>query len=341
MNLSQEVKNLFNQTVAIDIGSFYIRFYTKGEFTESIFRVKRDFNHKNSFFIDKSSYDKYDFYTGKNKMLAPMKEGYIADFTGAEQILNERLKSILKKRLFNTYPPHLSLFAIPNDITEVNKRAIIEAGEHTGARKVSLIHNHFCILFSFEQFRNNIFGSRVLVVQAGAGLNEMGVIKGKELLDEYNYYSYNQILIDLQAFLKLEYKIDCRGNDLFNILKEYDISKGLKESYNIRGLHIESNKVEDLHIKVGDKINERIHFFNQAFMRHFKLFYKSNEAYFDKIILSGGMAEIQTFVDIICQFSNKEVIISTEPRQDIIKGLKFIVDNHRQNKELFKPFVNI
>ena len=70
---------------------------------------------------------------GKVKAIKPMKDGVIADFEITEIMLNSFIKKIKAKKLFSR--PRI-LICCPTNITPVEKNAIKEAAERTGARKV-------------------------------------------------------------------------------------------------------------------------------------------------------------------------------------------------------------
>ena len=70
---------------------------------------------------------------GKIKAIKPMKDGVIADFEITEIMLNEFIKKIKARNLFSR--PRI-LICCPTNITQVEKNAIKEAAERTGARRV-------------------------------------------------------------------------------------------------------------------------------------------------------------------------------------------------------------
>ncbi len=70
---------------------------------------------------------------GKVKAIKPMKDGVIADFELTEIMLNSFIKKIKAKNLIAR--PRI-LICCPTNITPVEKNAIKEAAERTGARKV-------------------------------------------------------------------------------------------------------------------------------------------------------------------------------------------------------------
>ena len=67
------------------------------------------------------------------KVIKPLKDGVIADFEITELMLNNYIKRVKAKSLLTR--PRV-LICCPSNITEVEKSAIIEAAERTGAKKV-------------------------------------------------------------------------------------------------------------------------------------------------------------------------------------------------------------
>ena len=68
-----------------------------------------------------------------------MKDGVIADFQAAEQMIRGMIKMIpSRKTLFQ--PSLKMVICIPSGITEVEKRAVKDSAEHAGAKEVYLIH---------------------------------------------------------------------------------------------------------------------------------------------------------------------------------------------------------
>ena len=83
--------------------------------------------------VGKDANDMLGRTPGKVKAIRPMKDGVIADFEITEIMLNSFIKKIKGKR-FLTRPR--ILICCPSNITPVEKNAIKEAAERTGARRV-------------------------------------------------------------------------------------------------------------------------------------------------------------------------------------------------------------
>ena len=71
--------------------------------------------------------------------IRPLKDGVIADFSAAEQMIRGMIKMIPRRK--SIFSPSLKMVVcIPSGITEVEKRAVKDSAEHAGAKEVFLIH---------------------------------------------------------------------------------------------------------------------------------------------------------------------------------------------------------
>ena len=71
--------------------------------------------------------------------IRPLKDGVIADFESAEQMIRGMIKMIHTGSRIIT-PSLRMVVCIPSGITEVEKRAVRDSCEHAGAKEVYLIH---------------------------------------------------------------------------------------------------------------------------------------------------------------------------------------------------------
>ena len=121
--------------IGIDLGTANVLIYIKGRGIvlnePSIVAV--DTETKKVIAVGNEAKEMLGKTPGKVKAIKPMKDGVIADFELAEIMLNTFIKKVKAKSLFSR--PRI-LICCPTNITQVEKNAIKEATEQTGARKV-------------------------------------------------------------------------------------------------------------------------------------------------------------------------------------------------------------
>ena len=126
---------MWAKDIGIDLGTANVLIYVKGEgiVLNEPSIVAIDTDSKSVIAVGTEANDMLGRTPGKVKAIKPMKDGVIADFEITEIMLNSFIKKIKAKKLFSR--PRI-LICCPTNITPVEKNAIKEAAERTGARKV-------------------------------------------------------------------------------------------------------------------------------------------------------------------------------------------------------------
>lgn len=126
---------MFSKDIGIDLGTANVLVYVKGEgiVLNEPSVVAIDFDTKKTLAIGSKAHDMLGRTPGDVKAIRPLKDGVIADFDATEVMLNNFIKKVNGKSFFNR--PRI-LICCPSNITQVEKNAIKEAAERTGAKKV-------------------------------------------------------------------------------------------------------------------------------------------------------------------------------------------------------------
>lgn len=121
--------------IGIDLGTANVLIYIKGEgiVLNEPSIVAIDTENKKIIAVGKEASDMFGRTPERVKAIKPMKDGVIADFEITEIMLNTFIKKIKARTLFTR--PRI-LICCPSNITPVEKNAIKEAAERTGARRV-------------------------------------------------------------------------------------------------------------------------------------------------------------------------------------------------------------
>ena len=106
------------------------------------------------------------------KALRPLKDGVIADFKGAEEMIKYYINTVHNKRSLFVKP--LIVICVPYSSTAVEKRAIQDAAESAGAREVYLIEEPMAAAIGAGLPVIEATGS--MVIDIGGGTTEVGII---------------------------------------------------------------------------------------------------------------------------------------------------------------------
>ena len=130
--------NLFNNDIAIDLGTANTLVYIKGKGIvlnePSVVAVDRHTRKVHA--VGHAAKAMLGKTPDKIEAIRPLKDGVIADFDVTEHMLREFIQMAQKRRHF--IAPRI-IICVPSGITEVEKRAVRDSAKHAGAREVFLV----------------------------------------------------------------------------------------------------------------------------------------------------------------------------------------------------------
>ena len=128
---------MFSKDIGIDLGTANVLIYIKGQgiVLNEPSVVVIDEDTKRPVAVGTQAKEMLGRTPGQVRAIRPMKDGVIADFEITEIMLNHFIRKVHGKSFFAR--PRI-LICCPSNITQVEKNAIREAAEKTGARKVYL-----------------------------------------------------------------------------------------------------------------------------------------------------------------------------------------------------------
>lgn len=164
--------SFFNHDIAIDLGTANTLIHVKGKGIllnePSVIAVRKENNA-----VLAVGYEAREMW-GKTSdeilTVRPMKDGVIADFDLAEMMIKKFIQKIQIRRLFHP----LMTISIPSGITEVERRAVRDSGEHAGAREVYLVEEPMAAAIGVDLPIHEPLGS--MVVDIGGGTTEIAVV---------------------------------------------------------------------------------------------------------------------------------------------------------------------
>ncbi len=128
---------MFTKDIGIDLGTANVLIYIKGQgiVLNEPSVVAIDSETKKPLAVGTEAREMLGRTPGRVQAIRPMKDGVIADFNLTEIMLNHYIRKVNGKSFLSR--PRI-LICCPSNITQVEKNAIKEAAERTGAKKVFL-----------------------------------------------------------------------------------------------------------------------------------------------------------------------------------------------------------
>ena len=139
------------------------------------------------------------------KTVRPLRDGVIADFNSAEQMIRGMIKMINHRP--RAFSPSLKMvIAIPSGSTEVEIRAVRDSSEHAGGRDVFMIYEPMAAAIGIGIDVEAPDGS--MVVDIGGGTTEIAVIAlGGIVCNKSIRIAGDGFTADIQAYMRHQHNI--------------------------------------------------------------------------------------------------------------------------------------
>lgn len=112
--------------------------------------------------------------THKNiETIRPLKDGVIADIEAAEMMMREMIKMLYTQKRFMS-PSYKMVICIPSGITEVEKRAVLNAAEKAGGKENYLIHEPMAAALGIGIDVSEPIGN--MIIDIGGGTTDVAII---------------------------------------------------------------------------------------------------------------------------------------------------------------------
>mgnify|MGYP000158787103 FL=1 len=329
---------MFAHDIGIDLGTANVLIYIKGQgiVLNEPSIVAIDSDTKRILAVGKQAREMLGRTPGKVQAIRPMKDGVIADFEITEMMLNSFIRKVNGKSFFSR--PRI-LICCPSNITQVEKNAIKEAAERTGARKVFLEEEPKVAAIGAGLDISRPSGN--MVIDIGGGTTDIAILSlGDIVTSESIKIAGNTFDNDIIKYIKDKYKLlvgdrtaeeikleigsvypdskndkmDVKGRDLVTglphtiTLCSEEVEEALRESvYNI--IHAAKNVLEKTPPELAGDIIDK------------------------GIVITGGGALIDGFDKLISQELKVPVFIAESPLTCVVEGTGILLDNiHLLNK---------
>jgi rod shape-determining protein MreB len=265
--------------------------------------------------------------------IRPLKDGVIADYDQTEAMLRRFIRKVARQSWART----TVVVGIPSGVTEVERRAVIEAAKRAGATQAYVIEEPMAAAFGAGMPVDEPSGS--MIVDIGGGTTEVAVISlggivhsrsirvaGDELDEAISAYvrrAYNLYIGDRTAE---QTKIEIGSavplvQELEKEIKGRDLVTGLPKAAIISS--------EEVRMAINEPLN--------AIVEAVKLTLEATppelaaDAMDHGIVLAGGGALLRGLDQLIAHETGMPVVIAKDPLTCVVKGTGIVVEAMHEN----------
>ena len=323
---------MFAKDIGIDLGTANVLIYVKGQgiVLNEPSVVAIDSDTKKPLAVGRDAHEMLGRTPGKVQAIRPMKDGVIADFELTEIMLNHFIKKI-NGRSFLSRPR--ILICCPSNITQVEKNAIKEAAERTGAKKVFLEEEPKVAAVGAGMDISKPSGN--MVIDIGGGTTDIAILSlGGIVTSASLKVAGNVFDSDIIKYIKEKYKLligdrtaeDIKmtigtvfpeGKTIKTEVRGRDLVTGLPHTINLNSTEVEEALRESVYQIVNCAKNVLENTPPEL----------SADIIDKGIVVTGGGALIRGFDKLLAHELKVPVFIADSPLTCVVEGTGVLLDN--------------
>ncbi|MCG8573436.1 MAG: rod shape-determining protein [Flavobacteriales bacterium] len=267
--------------------------------------------------------------------IRPLKDGVIADFESAEQMIRGMIKMIKGgNRLIS--PSLKMVICIPSGITEVEKRAVRDSAEHAGAKEVYLIHEPMAAAIGIGIDVEEPMGN--MIIDIGGGTSEIAVIAlGGIVCDKSIRVAGDDFTNDIEEYMRRQHNILVGERTAEQIKIEVgsamtDLGDKAPEPYAVRGRDLMTGIPKEIQItysEIAHALDKSISKIEEAILSALEMTPPelSADIYKTGIYLAGGGSMLRGLDDRISLKTKLPVHIAEDPLRAVARGTSIALKN--------------
>lgn len=323
---------MFGKDIGIDLGTANILIYVKGQgiVLNEPSVVAIDEESKRVLAVGVEAHEMLGRTPGKVKAIKPMKDGVIADFELTEAMLDHFIKKVNGKNIFSK--PRI-LICCPTNVTAVEKNAIKEAAERTGAKKVFIEEEPKVAAVGVGLDIAKPSGS--MIIDIGGGTTDVAVLSlGSIVTSASVKIAGNSFDTEIIKYIKDKYKLLIGEITAEEIKKKIGTVYGgnRKEKMEVKGRDMVSGLPHTITI-TSEEIEESLKESIYEIIRTIKQVLEitppelSADIINKGIVLTGGGAMIDGFDSLLKKELKVPIFIAESPLTCVAEGTGKLLDN--------------
>ncbi len=323
---------MFAKDIGIDLGTANVLIYIKGEgiVLNEPSVVAIDIENRKPLAVGTKAREMLGRTPGKVEAIRPMKDGVIADFETTEMMLNHFIREVNGKGILSK--PRI-LICCPSNITQVEKNAIKEAAERTGARRVYLEEEPKVAAVGAGLDISLPSGN--MVIDIGGGTTDIAILSMGDIVTSSSIKIAGNVFdADIEKYIKEKYKLligDRTAEEIkLQIGTVYSGSK--KEKMTVRGRDLVTGLPHTITI-CSDEIEEALRESAYIIVHTAKTVLESTPPELSAdiiekgVVLTGGGALIHGIDKLLQQELKVPVIVASSPLTCVVEGTGILLNN--------------
>ena len=323
---------MFTKDIGIDLGTANVLIYIKGQgiVLNEPSIVAIDTDSKSVIAVGTEANEMLGRTPGKVKAIKPMKDGVIADFEITEIMLNSFIKKIKAKKLFSR--PRI-LICCPTNITPVEKNAIKEAAERTGARKVYIEEEPKVAAIGAGMDISKPTAN--MVIDIGGGTTDIAILSLNDIVSSASVRIAGNVFDqDIIKYIREKYKLligERTAEDIkINFANIFDPNK--KEKIEVRGRNLITGLPQEIEINQEET--------KEALSESLEKIIKATTNVLEQtppelagdivekgIVLTGGGAMLKGLPELLEKELKVPILIAESPLTCVAEGTGTLLDN--------------
>jgi len=274
---------------------------------------------------------------GGLQTIRPMKDGVIADFNVTNRMITYFIKKILKKNWL--VKPRI-VIGVPTCITQVEKKAVIEAALMSGVREVHLIEEPMAAAIGANIPVHKAEGN--MVIDIGGGTSDVAIISLSAIAyGESVRLAGDAIDESIVRYLRLKHNLN------IGIFEGERIKIGIGSAYpeletlytEVKGINVQTGVPTSITIsdnEIREAIQEPILTIISTVMKALEKIPPelSADIHSNGIYLTGGGALIRGLDKLIEEQTTLKVYKPDEPLLGIVKGVGTVLNSYEKMKNV-------
>lgn len=323
---------MFTKDIGIDLGTANVLIYIKGQgiVLNEPSVVAIDSETKKPLAVGTEAREMLGRTPGRVQAIRPMKDGVIADFNLTEIMLNHYIRKVNGKSFLSR--PRI-LICCPSNITQVEKNAIKEAAERTGAKKVFLEEEPKVAAIGAGMDISKPSGN--MVIDIGGGTTDIAILSLGGIVTSCSVkVAGNTFDTDIIKYIKDKYKLlvgDRTAEEIKMTIGSVYPSETV-EKMEVRGRDLVTGLPHTITLS-SDEVEEALRESVYLLVHQAKNVLEQTPPelsadIIDKgIVITGGGALIKGFDQLLSHELKVSVFIAESPLTCVAEGTGILLDN--------------